>query len=824
MVFRLVDGNSFDCPPDSYHPPHPTYKTYSGDSCGNDSHFGYDYPLWFPLNYEPEPGYIQNYNSYPHDSSSFPQQYPCCEDCGVTHEPYQCQPTNHDYYHKQNSCYDSNSIGFDQFQPQQYTVTHSIFSAHHDLLGSQKELNITLTKESSNSLEDNIISELPSYSALTPSEPVDFLNMRDEHVNTIPATELDEFLKSCVDNLIPNPSESEGENECDLPAGFTTFSNVLFDADYDFGSSDDQSLSDEDFPKKYSNPLFDEEIIPMEIDQHSFNAESDLKEAMPNHDSSIIISLKIDSLFDEFTGELTLLKSFSPKIDETNCHPEKEIRFTKRLLYGNSSPRPPEEIVSDNSNADIESFSPSPIPNEDSDSHMEEIDLSFNTDDPMLPGIEDDDYDSGRDISILEELLDNYSLSLPDDESYHFDIPSPYRPPAKPPDGNTGTLNIKMMGDISERKVPIPNLTITLVSNQEKSLDFLPHLGLEIFQPSAKCPMMINGKNTPILDVPLFHFYPPLINSSMGGIRKKEKLQQLDQWAYLSTHHSKRLNSFCYDDDDDEDYTLAVTPVLSTEEPDNSLSMGDEHLDTIPATESDEVIKSSVENIIPIPSESEGIPEHMCDVSFHDNSPPLDISKDQFEDFSESNDEFSLIDDDSFSFDKIDYVEASPLDSELVSSEVMEIVIPKVGGIDDYILLPIKDDILRENLLNTKSSSTSLNSLLEETNNFDNSLLEFTTFSNVLFVDEDESDSSDDQSCSDEDDSDSLIEEIDLFCTPDYPMPPSIEDDDYDSERDILILKDLPSNNTLSFPEKESLHFDIPSFSRPPVKPPDGDT
>nr|GFB81637.1 hypothetical protein [Tanacetum cinerariifolium] len=103
---------------------------------------------------------------------------------------------------------------------------------------------------------------------------------------------------------------------------------------------------------------------------------------------------------------------------------------------------------------------------------------------------------------------------------------------------------------------------------------------------------------------------------------------------------------------------------------------------------------------------------------------------DQIEDFSESNEQFSLIDDDSFSIDKIDYVEASPPDSELVSSEVMEIVIPEVGGIDNDILLTIKDDILREKLLNlnlfiskiealnanptpssdckTKSSSTSL--------------------------------------------------------------------------------------------------------------------
>nr|GFD50179.1 hypothetical protein [Tanacetum cinerariifolium] len=118
--------------------------------------------------------------------------------------------------------------------------------------------------------------------------------------------------------------------------------------------------------------------------------------------------------------------------------------------------------------------------------------------------------------------------------------------------------------------------------------------------------------------------------------------------------------SFCYDDDD-EDYAFAITPnepVLFTEEPDNSLSMRDEHLDTILTTESNKFIKSSVEDLIQLPSEFEGIPEHMCDMPSHYNSPPLDVSKDQFENFSEFNEEFSSIDDDSFSIDNIDYVEA----------------------------------------------------------------------------------------------------------------------------------------------------------------------
>ncbi|GKB70904.1 hypothetical protein Tco_0932316 [Tanacetum coccineum] len=204
----------------------------------------------------------------------------------------------------------------------------------------------------------------------------------------------------------------------------------------------------------------------------------------------------------------------------------------------------------------------------------------------------------------------------------------------------------------------------------------------------------------------------------------------------------------CYDDD--EDYTIAITPVLSTEEPVDSLIMEDEHLDAIPATESDEVIKSSVEDLIPIPSESKGIFDGVCDVPLCDNPTPLEAFKDHSEIVVDSNDDSSSSDDDSFSSKDIEYVDASPPDAEIVSLEVVEIVIPEVGGIDTDILLTIKDDILREKLLNvnllianiealkdnptpssdfvTKSSSTSLNLFLEETNTFDNSLPESETF------------------------------------------------------------------------------------------------
>nr|GFD41893.1 hypothetical protein [Tanacetum cinerariifolium] len=95
-------------------------------------------------------------------------------------------------------------------------------------------------------------------------EPEDSLRMEDEHLDTIPEIESDEFIKSSVENLVPSPSESE--DECER---------------------------------------------------------------------------NIDSLLGEFVGELILLKSIPSRIDEADCDHEEEIRLIKKLLYDNSSPRPP---------------------------------------------------------------------------------------------------------------------------------------------------------------------------------------------------------------------------------------------------------------------------------------------------------------------------------------------------------------------------------------------------------------------------------------------------------------------------------------------------
>nr|GEU56811.1 pentatricopeptide repeat-containing protein [Tanacetum cinerariifolium] len=158
-------------------------------------------------------------------------------------------------------------------------------------------------------------------------------------------------------------------------------------------------------------------------------------------------------------------------------------------------------------------------------------------------------------------------------------------------------------------------------------------------------------------------------------VQNKQEERRIEEEQAANARYWK-IPAYC---DDDDDYDFAITPILSTEETIDSLSMGDEHLDTIPTIESDEVIKSSVEDLVPIPSEFE---------------------------------------------------------------EAAEIVIPEVEEIEDdnlrekllnvYLLIAnieaLKDNPTQSSEFLTNTSSTSLNSFLEETNTFYNSLPEFENF------------------------------------------------------------------------------------------------
>ncbi|GJR75993.1 hypothetical protein Tco_0088358 [Tanacetum coccineum] len=271
-------------------------------------------------------------------------------------------------------------------------------------------------EESSIPLKDIIISGLPPYVAITPALSPE----------------------SSVENLVQNPSEFEDvfDGECDVPdcddsqtTNFLTYSNLL----RRFTLVNDESSHEEEIHEMsfitYSNPLFDldEEINSSEFnpihneDPNStpkndrFDTESYLLESLINRDTFMTFSPKIDFLLEEFADELALLKPSSPGINEADYDLEEEIRRVERLLYDNSSPRPPKEFNVENS---IESFPPSHIPVEDSDPFMEEIDLFLASDESIPPGIDSDYSDSEGDNLFLERFLHDDPTPLPD-------IPSP---------------------------------------------------------------------------------------------------------------------------------------------------------------------------------------------------------------------------------------------------------------------------------------------------------------------------------------------------------------------------------------------------------------
>ncbi|GJR12430.1 hypothetical protein Tco_0795082 [Tanacetum coccineum] len=268
--------SSNDSPSIANHPPQPQYAPYSCELCGNDSHYGYDCPPQVPFIYNQDPCFNQNFDYFPQTSPNFPQQYPCCENCGGPHETFQCQPMNEDYYHEQNSCYDSNSFGFDQTQPPQYTVNHPIFNAQNELLNSQNKLMEKMTsicdivgqymqkkEEEKRIAEDQAAKDrywkiLICYDddedytiAITPvlptKEPVNSLSMGDEHLDTIPATESDEnFHQTTPLNALNEHSE------------------IVVNSNDDNSSSDDDSPYSEDIDYVDASPP-DAEIVSLEV-------------------------------------------------------------------------------------------------------------------------------------------------------------------------------------------------------------------------------------------------------------------------------------------------------------------------------------------------------------------------------------------------------------------------------------------------------------------------------------------------------------------------------------------------------------------------------
>ncbi|GJS81320.1 hypothetical protein Tco_0747861 [Tanacetum coccineum] len=125
----------------------------------------------------------------------------------------------------------------------------------------------------------------------------------------------------------------------------------------------------------------------------------------------------------------------------------------------------------------------------------------------------------------------------------------------------------------------------------------------------------------------------------------------------------------CYDDD--EDYTIAITPVSSTKELDTSLNT--------------------------------------CDVPIYEDPSTFDALSNHSEILSDSNNDGTSSDDDSY--ENIEYVEASPLNLEYVSLEEVNDVDQEEKEFDLEDIFRIQSVILREKLLNIRRLVTNIESL-----------------------------------------------------------------------------------------------------------------
>nr|GEZ07083.1 hypothetical protein [Tanacetum cinerariifolium] len=269
-----------------------------------------------------------------------------------------------------------------------------------------------------NSISLNNTSQISLVHAIAPilstKEPEHSLSMGYEHLSITPEMEFDEVTESNAKNLLPIPSEcevtSEDESECDMPVkdnslAFITFSKPLFNDSNDFMSNDKDSIHDvptEEF-KVYSNLLFGkDEINSDEIESH---VEPNSVESLSSHDALIDSSQNLEEISEPLIAEEERLRK-----EHADYINRMEMLFT-------INPRPRSMV---NVNTIVESLPSLPIPDQDSDSQREEIDIVTDTDDVCPPSVENDD-DSKGEINVVEALLIDDSIPFPVNESFDFE-------------------------------------------------------------------------------------------------------------------------------------------------------------------------------------------------------------------------------------------------------------------------------------------------------------------------------------------------------------------------------------------------------------------
>nr|GEZ12631.1 hypothetical protein [Tanacetum cinerariifolium] len=286
----------------------------------------------------------------------------------------------------------------------------------------------------------------------------------------------------------------------------------------------------------------------------------------------------------------------------------------------------------------------------------------------------------------------------------------------------------------------------------------------------------------------------------------------------------------------------AIAPILSTKEPEYSTSIGYEHPNTTLKMESDEIIKSGVEELVPIPSECEVTSEDdsKCDMLIQDQSSLV------FMTFSNSllkdNDNLTSSDDESLFEEDIPVEESKvysnllfdddEINSDELESHVESNFIESLSNHDALINSSQKIDYLEEfsgELAHINPKITESNFDFEEEIRFIENLL----YDNSSPRPPEELNAEIANTIVESfpslpipvQDGDSQREEINIVTETDDVLPSSVENDD-DSEEDIHFLEELLSDNSIPLTEDESSysdHQDDPSFPRPPPEPPDAE-
>ncbi|GKD65241.1 hypothetical protein Tco_1307349 [Tanacetum coccineum] len=357
--------------------------------CGNGAHIGYNCPpMKVSIISKPEPCNNQTVNELP---QTLPSVHPTC---------YSGDENSFTYDSKPNFIDDSPNVFNLPPQPLTYSYEFCRNDAYYDLIES--------------ALNSKLLS-IKSKSQRLVQEQQEVKNIAE------PAAKRRTCITSCLQNFKVIHKEST------IPLSKTPQISPVIAITPDLPTEEPE----------YSLSMGDEHLSTILETESDEVIKSSVENLVPIPSESEVTSdneseCDFDYLLEEFSGELAQINPIPPGIKEADFDIEEEIRLVKNLSYGNSSPRPPEELNVEIADLILESLSPSLILVEDSDSHMEEIDLFLATDDSMLPGIENDDYESEGDILFLEELLSNDPLPLPEIESSnldHFNDPSSPRPP-----------------------------------------------------------------------------------------------------------------------------------------------------------------------------------------------------------------------------------------------------------------------------------------------------------------------------------------------------------------------------------------------------------